>query len=64
MSRQPGIPRYVVQWLTWRIQYFIDLLSLQVVFTLPITHFAHANVVCDRDDENQYRGVNRGCVQC
>jgi transcription elongation factor len=36
--------------------YFIDPLSLQVVFTLPITHFAHADVVCDRDDENRYRG--------
>ncbi|KAF9230155.1 hypothetical protein BU15DRAFT_69440 [Melanogaster broomeanus] len=27
-----------------------------IVFTLPITHFAHGNVVSDRGDENRHRG--------
>ncbi|KAF9231261.1 hypothetical protein BU15DRAFT_68481 [Melanogaster broomeanus] len=34
-----------------------------IVFTLPITHFAHGNVVSDRGDENRHRDVIvvRGC---
>ncbi|KAF9231447.1 hypothetical protein BU15DRAFT_68328 [Melanogaster broomeanus] len=32
------------------------MLYFKIVFTLPITHFAHGNVVSNRGDENWHRG--------